>query len=156
MLKEETGAIKLLRQNPELSECAAEWFSQKWNVPLEAYRESIRSCIENEKAIPQWYVVTDRKQRVIAGAGVIENDFHDRKDLSPNVCALFVEPSCRGRGIARKLLNFIRQDMARMGIERLYLVTDHTAFYEKCGWEFFTTVHDEQGVPERMYCAFPL
>ena len=135
MLEEETGEIKLLRQNPELSECAAEWFSQKWNVPLEAYRESIRSCVENEKAIPQWYVVTDRKQRVIAGAGVIENDFHD-----------FPQCLCAVCGAA----------LPRTGIERLYLVTDHTAFYEKCGWEFFTTVHDEQGVPERMYCAFPL
>ena len=86
MLEEETGEIKLLRQNPDLSECAAEWFSQKWNVPLEAYRESIRSCVENEKAIPQWYVVTDRKQRVIAGAGVIENDFHDFPQCLCAVC----------------------------------------------------------------------
>ena len=34
----------------------------------------------------------------ISGAGVIENDFHDRKDLTPNLCALFVEERKCGRG----------------------------------------------------------
>lgn len=32
------------------------------------------------------------------------NDFHDRKNLTPNVCALYVEESCRNQGIADKLL----------------------------------------------------
>lgn len=32
--------------------------------------------------IPNWF---------IAGAGVIENDFHNRPDLTPNICALYVE-----------------------------------------------------------------
>ena len=27
--------------------------------------------------------------------GVIENDFHDRKDLTPNVCAVYTEEDCR-------------------------------------------------------------
>ena len=40
------------------------------------------------------------------GAGVIENDFHDRKDLTPNVCAVYVEEHCRCQGIAGKLLEF--------------------------------------------------
>lgn len=43
--------------------------------------------------------------------------------------------------------------MHDMGIERLYLVTDHTEFYEKCGWSFLTTVEDVDGCIERMYMA---
>ena len=39
-----------------------------------------------------------------AGAGVISNDFHNRRDLAPNLCALFVEPAYRRQGIARRLL----------------------------------------------------
>ena len=35
----------------------------------------------------------------IGGMGVIENDFHDRKDLMPNVCAVYTEEAYRGRGI---------------------------------------------------------
>ena len=43
--------------------------------------------------------------------GVIENDFHDRKDLAPNVCAVYVEQEYRRRGIAGKLLNDVCEDM---------------------------------------------
>ena len=44
------------------------------------------------------------------------NDFHDRKDLTPNVCALYVEPELRCRGIAGQLLAHICKDMAAKGI----------------------------------------
>ena len=88
-----------------------------------------------------------------AGAGVIANDFHDRKDLTPNLCALFVEPPWRGRGTAGRLLDFIRRDLGAMGIPRLYLVTDHTAFYERYGWTFLTMVTGDDHLPERMYTA---
>ena len=89
----------------------------------------------------------------MAGAGVIENDFHDRKDLHPNLCALFVEENWRGQGMARYILRRVREDMAGMGIEKLYLVTDHTDFYEKCGWSFLTMVRGDDGLMERMYEA---
>lgn len=53
-------------------------------------------------AVPQWYVVV-QGDKIIAGLGVIENDFHDRKDLSPNVCAVHVEEAYRCRGIAGEM-----------------------------------------------------
>ena len=65
---------------------------------------------------------------------MIANDFHDRKDLTPNVCALYVEPELRCRGIAGQLLAHICKDMAAKGIGTLYLVTEHTSFYERYGW----------------------
>ena len=101
--------------------------------------------------MPQWYVVQNENREIVAGAGVIENDFHDRNDLAPNVCALFVEEAYRGQGIARSVLDAIRQDLSGMGIRKLYLVTDHTEFYEKCGWKFRTLVIGGDGLPERLY-----
>lgn len=145
--------VRKLREEPALSGRAARWFSSKWNIPVEAYEKSIRSCIEKKKGIPQWYVILDTDEQIAAGAGVIENDFHDRPDLSPNLCALFVEENCRKKGIARYILDFIREDMRKMGVKKLYLVTDHTDFYEKCGWEFLTMVRDDEGKPERLYEA---
>ena len=43
-------------------------------------------------------------------------------------------------------------DMHAKGITPLYLVTDHTGFYERYGWEFFCMVHGD-GEPglTRMY-----
>lgn len=145
--------IKRIWENPDLLERAALWFGDKWDIPVEAYRESMQSGIDRPDGIPQWYLIMNDKQEIVAGAGIIDNDFHDRPDLRPNVCALFVEEPFRGQGIARFLLDFVRQDMARMGVERLYLVTDHTGFYEKCGWTFWGIVIGEDGLPERMYTA---
>ena len=52
-----------------------------------------------------------------------------------------------------RLLDFIRRDLGAMGIPRLYLVTDHTAFYERYGWTFLTMVTGDDHLPERMYTA---
>lgn len=103
-----------LAENESLIEQASEWFHQKWKIPKAAYIESMKECVENTHSIPQWYVIMNGGT-IIAGLGVIENDFHDRKDL-------------------------------------IYLVTDHTSFYERYGWEFLCMVQGD-GEPEmtRMY-----
>ena len=83
---------------------------------------------------------------------VIENDFHDRKDLTPNVCAVYTEKDYRCKGIAGHLLNMVVEDMKSKGITPVYLVTDHTGFYERYGWEFLCMVQGD-GEPNmtRMY-----
>ena len=141
-----------LRNMPALAEQTAGWFSRCWGIPEAEYRESIARCLRRLSPVPQWYVIADGG-RLIAGAGVIENDFHDRPDLTPNLCALFVEPDWRCRGLAGRLLDFIRRDLGAMGIPRLYLVTDHTSFYERYGWAFLTMVTGDDRTQERMYTA---
>ncbi len=145
--------IKLLRDNPEFLEKAALWFNQKWNIPIEAYRDSMKECVSKKSKIPQWYIVLNDNQEIVAGAGVIDNDFHDRKDLTPNLCALFVEEKYRSKGIARDILDYIRSDLNQLGFKKAYLLTDHTSFYERYGWEFLTMVNDSNDIPSRMYVA---
>lgn len=148
--------LKKLREHPELAGQAALWFHEKWGIPAEEYRKSMESAAKCHGAIPQWYILQDGNGRILAGAGVIANDFHDRKDLAPNLCALYVEEDMRRKGLAQKLLEQIRRDMGGMGIPMLYLVTDHTEFYEKCGWEFFTMAQEADGAPIRVYRAAAL
>lgn len=145
--------IITLGNHPELREQAVMWFSDQWEIPVEAYRDSIQTLIEQPQGIPQWYVILNEQQQIIAGAGVIENDFHDRKDLSPNLCALFVEETYRKRNIAKQLLDFVRVEMKNLGFEKLYLVTDQDDFYEKCGWTFLTKVTEDEGQLIKMYVA---
>lgn len=143
--------ILRLRERPELLIPAAAWFHAKWGVPLEAYRESMEQCLTSRRPVPQWYLAVDAGE-IVGGLGVIENDFHDRKDLTPNVCAVYVEPAHRCRGIAGALLNHVCADMAAMGSDTLYLLTDHTSFYERYGWKFFCMAQgDGEERPSRMY-----
>lgn len=140
-----------LREHGELADQAAQWFHEKWGIPLEAYKESIVACLKQKSAVPQWYIAMNGKA-LVGGLGVIENDFHDRRDLTPNVCAVYVEENDRCKGIAGKLLNFVSEDMKSQGIDTLYLVTDHSSFYERYGWEFLCMVQGD-GDPDmaRMY-----
>ena len=103
-----------LRQKPQLKEIAAAWFHTKWGVPQEAYLECMEDYLNHETEYG-WYLCLD-KERIAGGVGVIENDFHDRKDLSPNVCALYTEKEYRCRGIAGQLLNMVVNEMKRRGI----------------------------------------
>ena len=128
--------IVRLMDKPEMKEQMANWFSEKWSVPLQAYLDSMEDCLSRTKSVPGWYVAIENS-RIIGGLGVIENDFHNRKDLTPNVCAVYTEPDKRCQGVAGALLRFVCDDMKAKGIETLYLVTDHTAFYERYGWDFF-------------------
>lgn len=144
-----------LKDEPTLKEKASQWFHKKWGVPLNAYLESMDACIAGNDAVPQWYMAIEG-ERIVGGMGVIENDFHDRKDLTPNVCAVYTEEDCRGQGIAGELLNYVCDDMKKYGIDTLYLVTDHTSFYERYGWEFLCMVQGD-GEPDmtRMYIHRP-
>lgn len=142
--------IRLI-DKPELMEQAAQWFSEKWNIPISAYIESMEECVTKKNAVPQWYLAMEN-QCIIGGVGVIENDFHQRKDLTPNVCAVYTEKQKRGHGIAGALLNYVCADMQEKGMDVLYLISDHTSFYERYGWEFFCMVHEEEtNALTRMY-----
>ena len=139
-----------LREKPDLKETAAEWFHSKFYVPAEAYSECMEAYLSEETEYG-WFLCLDG-DKIVGGLGVIENDFHDRKDLFPNVCAVFTEEEYRCKGIAGHLLNLAVDDLRTKGISPVYLVTDHTGFYERYGWEFLCMVQGD-GEPEltRMY-----
>ena len=139
-----------LREHPSLMNPAAQWFNSKWGVPTEAYLECMEAYLNRETELG-WFLCLDRDQ-IVSGLGVIENDFHDRKDLTPNVCAVYTEESHRCRRIAGNLLDMAVEDLRAKGISPAYLVTDHTGFYERYGWEFLCMVQGD-GEPDmtRMY-----
>ena len=139
-----------LREMPDLIEYAADWFHTKWGIPKEAYLDCMNAYLR-EKTELGWYLCLE-EDRIVGGMGVIENDFHNRKDLSPNICAVYTEEAYRNQGIAGKLLNMTVNDLSQKGITPVYLVTDHVGFYERYGWEFLCMVQGD-GEPEmsRMY-----
>ena len=142
-MKEYTFVI--LRERPELLNCAADWFHEKWGVPREAYLSCMTAYLSGETEYGWYLCLVDGN--IVSGLGVIENDFHDRKDLAPNVCAVYTEEAYRGRGIAGQLLRLVVEDMRAKGVSPLYLVTDHIGFYERYGWKFFCMAQGD-GEPE--------
>ena len=142
-----------LREKPEMMAEAAAWFHDKWHVPTEAYLSCMKAYLQRETEYGWYLCLLD--DQIIGGLGVIENDFHDRKDLTPNICAVFTEEAHRRQGIAGRLLNFAVTDLRARGISPVYLFTDHTGFYERYGWEFFCLAQgDGEDTPSRMYVHY--
>lgn len=138
-----------LRELPEIKEYAADWFHIKWGVPKEAYIACMDAYLDGRTEY-SWYLCLD-DGNIAGGLGVIDNDFHDRKDLSPNICAVYTDEAYRKKGIAGILLNLAVDDLRSKGITPVYLVTDHRGFYERYGWEFHCMVNEDDGGTARMY-----
>ncbi len=139
-----------LRQCPDRMQAAANWFHSKWRVPVEAYLACMQAYLQGQTELG-WYLCLEG-ERIVGGLGVIENDFHNRADLTPNICAVYTEDAHRCRGIAGRLLNMAVEDLRSKGISPVYLLTDHTGFYERYGWEFYVMVQgDGEPIPSRMY-----
>ncbi len=142
--------IVTLRERPALKETAAKWFHSKWGVPEEAYLACMEAYLSRQTEYG-WYLCLDG-ERIVGGLGVIENDFHERKDLAPNVCAVYTEEAYRGRGVAGRLLTAAVEDLRARGVSPVYLLTDHTGFYERYGWEYFCPARgDGEPEPSRLY-----
>ncbi len=150
MTEKEEYTYITLREDPALKDSAAEWFHDKWGVAKEAYLECMEDYLNDETEFG-WYLCMD-KDKIVSGLGVIENDFHDRKDLSPNICAVYTEEGYRCKGIAGHLLDMAVNDLKGKGITPVYLVSDHTGFYERYGWQFLCMVQgDGEDRLTRMY-----
>ena len=130
-----------LKNYPNLLAEAASWFSSCWGIPKEAYLECMQDYL-NDVTNYGWYLCLD-DNKIIGGLGVIKNDFHNRVDLYPNICAVYVNEKYRNNGIAGKLLNLAVEEMKKKGVSPIYLVTDHVGFYERYGFEFYTFVKQE-------------
>ncbi len=143
--------IRSIREFPQRIGEFAEWFHEKWKVPVDAYAESMEASLSAERGVPAWYVIENSVGKVIAGIGIIENDFHKRPDLTPNLCALYVEEPYRGQGLARALLDRACSDLAAQGVKDAYLITGHTSLYERCGFDFYGMIEEDDGNMIRMY-----
>ncbi len=142
-----------LKNRPDLKEKAIKWFSSKWGIDEIEYRKSFDEMYSDLSPIPLWFVILGNDGEIAAGCGIIENDFVDRTDLKPYLCALFVEPQYRGNALGGKLLFNARKEAKKGGFENIYLCTDHIGYYEKYGWEYIAIGNHPWGETSRIYQA---
>ena len=142
-----------IRNCPKYSERAIDWFASKWGIDRKEYEKSFHDCINKNESLPQWYLAIDEDDEIIGGCGLIQNDFVDRKDLFPYLCALFVEEKARGNALGARLLENARIDGGKLGFDKLYLCTNHTSYYEKYGWRYIAIGHHPWGNTSRIYKA---
>ena len=139
-----------VREHPDLLDRAVDYFSSKWGVDRQIYRDSISDSITTKNPLPRWYLML-KSHEIIGSFVLIENDFMVRKDLKPWLCALYVEEGERGKELGALLLSHARKEAKALGFDKVYLCTDHVGYYEKYGWRFFGMEDSEWGGQTRVY-----
>ena len=89
--------------------------------------------------------------RTLGCAGLIPNDFISRADLWPWLCALYIEPEARGKGMGGVLIRHAEEACRRLGFPSLYLTTDLQGYYERYGYSFLGTGYGPDGGESRIY-----
>ena len=123
--KYEMYEILNIREHPAWKDKAALWFHEKWNIPEEEYRKSMEECLKGQGPVPQWYVAAAGEE-IIGGLGVIENDFHDRKDLAYRRSLIFSTLVCTH---ANKYTDYIEILSFLTVIPHLFLQLNFTVFF---------------------------
>jgi len=144
-----------IRENPDYLDKAVDYFSSKWGISQNIYRDCISHSVNTPSVLPRWYLML-REDEIIGSYGLITNDFVSRGDLWPWLAALYVEESERGKALGSRLLEHGRKEAAKLGFEMVYLHTDHVGYYEKYGWEFIAQAYDVMGEETRVYGASSL
>jgi len=74
-------------------------------------------------------------------------------DLYPWLCALFIEPSHRGRALGSLLIEQGKKDARKAGFSKLYLCSDHVGYYEHYGFKRIGTGYHPWGETSGIFMA---
>ena len=134
-----------IKDNPEYKEQFIEYFVLRWasDESTDVYIDCISNASRKD-SIPNWYLLLD--DNIIVGcAGLISNDFISRMDLTPWLCALYIEEEYRGNAYGSLLIEKIKEDTLKLGYDYLYLCSDHIGYYEHYGFEKIGTGYHPWG-----------
>ncbi|BDE10579.1 N-acetyltransferase [Lactococcus cremoris] len=110
----------------------------------------MKHSLDSQNSIPQWYLIVD-EGKIIAGCGLISNDFISRMDLYPWLCALYVEEEFRQQGFARLLIEVVKEECKTFSFKKLYLATDFIDFYEQFDFHYLADGYHPWGDKSRIY-----
>jgi GNAT superfamily N-acetyltransferase len=133
-------SIGLLADHPELIPAVGQLRWQEWGRPPEP--ESLDWWVDvtareaGRDALPVTWVAFDADGRALGAVGLGEFDIEERRDRSPWVLGMVVDPAQRNRGTGGRLMQALETWAARQGYSHLWVATGGRAvdFYRKCGW----------------------
>ena len=143
-----------VRESGEYKEIATKYIHSKWGSSdnYQIYEDSIYGCVNTKEATPYWFLL-EEEDELLGCAGLIQQDFISRTDLSPWLCSLYVESNCRGKALGSILIEQVKAAAKKEHFKSVYLCTDLEGYYEKYGFHYFGEGFYEDGAPARIYEA---
>jgi|SRR5687767_4466218 len=136
-----TISIGLLADHPGMIPAVGEMRWREWGHAPEP--ESLEWWVDvtakeaGREELPVTWVAIDEGGQAAGAVGLGVFDIEERRDRSPWVLGMIVDPEQRGKGTGSKLMSALEAWAARHGYSRLWVATGGRAvdFYRKCGWE---------------------
>lgn len=130
--------IEYLADNQEYIQNVIGWLYNQWGHNYEygkkVWTKRVNNRLNKEK-IPTTFIAIENNTPV-ATASIIEYDMDTRKDLTPWMADVYVDPNWRGQEIATKLIKRILKEAKEIGVSKLYLYTrEAEGLYKKLGWK---------------------
>jgi len=139
-----------LRRQPEMLDRFVAYFAKIWGRP-ELYCDCMTAAVASGSPLPQWFLAVTDDDETAGCVGLITNDFISRMDLSPWLCALFVEEKFRCQGLGARLILTVAECAEQTGYRDLFCCTDHVGYYERSGFEYIGTGCHPWGETSRIY-----
>ena len=141
-----TVRIAAVSTQPELASLVAEWRVNAGGYTVE------EMTVEEMATLILWppdgpnetFVLFDGEQPV-GTAGLTRSGLESRRDLTPWLCDLYVEPAFRGRGHATALVHHVEDFARAVPVPVLWLHTlNAEGLYLRLGW-LYAGVEKEEG-----------
>ncbi len=124
-------------ERPDLAPVVAGWLWQEfWRRDGHSYAETLQAVIKSATSypLPKTFILLAEGSPV-GTASLAEHDLDSRRDLSPWLAGVFVDPASRGKGYSKPLIEAVVQECRRFAHPVIWLYTQTAeSLYAKLGW----------------------
>lgn len=128
--------IAAVSGRPDLAPIVATWLVNAFGHPGGRTLEEMTSLILSPPKGPEETFVLFDQDKPVGTASLAHDDLASRRDLTPWLAGVFVEPSSRGRGYATALVRQVEAFASSACVTTLWLYTwTAESLYERLGWQ---------------------
>jgi len=144
--------LSVQKNNQTLINIVAKWLWSEWGSEnnLNYWESWVESSTFIDK-IPQTFVALE-SDKVVGTVSLWRCDLQSRQDIFPWLGGLYVDKTCRKRGIGSALQEHAFEVARNLGYTELYMFTELDKYFERFGWKYCEEIPDESGKMVKLYC----
>lgn len=121
------------------------WRQYTNSINLEDTKHKFQTIYTDNKKLPICYALFD-KNKLLGFCVIKKENLTNYKEIYPWISDVMIVSSERNKGYGKKMINFIMNEIRKLGYEKVYVWTDQApTFYEKLGFHFEKNVRKNNG-----------